>query len=486
MSNVIKKSIDFLSIAILGLIVLLMLLCNVLSFWTILSIACIFILNVLIYKFISKLSQKQCVIIISLVMITFFILLCYFGYHLRVDPSWDYGRIYRSAVDIASTSMLTVDPEYFLESNNNLFVTIILALWIKSTQFLKYNSLYSCIIFNIIAIFISAVLIIITLYQRFNHHIALLTSIICLLFTPFYTYATIFYTDTLSMPFICAALFIWHRLNKSPDRYSPIYWLLLSLCAFLGYKVKASVGILIIAIIISLLLQYNIKIIKGIVIFCAFTFCLLFSYNTLIEKSNILDMSLIDNYRLPKQHYIMMGLKGSGGYNYDDHCYSLSFKTIDERIAAENEEIVKRFKSYNLHSYTKFLSGKIKYTWLDGTYFAPNKLAINKVESTYINEFFCLDGQYYNIYRFIANAFHYSMLVFMAIAAVSQLKENDDMLRVCLLSFIGLFLFLIVWETRSRYIVNFTPLFITVYSISIANTYEKIKLLKNTKKFQNT
>lgn len=55
---------------------------------------------------------------------------------------------------------------------------------------------------------------------------------------------------------------------------------------------------------------------------------------------------------------------------------------------------------------------------------------------------------------------HFSMLIFIIINIKSKIKRNDFTSKdtVSLITMLGVMLFLIVWENRSRYLVNIIPL----------------------------
>ena len=79
---------------------------------------------------------------------------------------------------------------------------------------------------------------------------AFLTIFCCVLFMPFYMHAPIFYTDTFALPFVTGT-FLSYQYRKKDAK-----WLLLTAAVLaVGYKVKGSLGVILVALLIHLWLQ---------------------------------------------------------------------------------------------------------------------------------------------------------------------------------------------------------------------------------------
>ena len=50
-----------------------------------------------------------------------------FAFGVRVEPAWDFGRVYHGALEITTSGSIQIDRQYFLESNNNYFLALVLA-----------------------------------------------------------------------------------------------------------------------------------------------------------------------------------------------------------------------------------------------------------------------------------------------------------------------------------------------------------------------
>ena len=52
--------------------------------------------------------------------------------------------------------------------------------------------------------------------------------------------------------------------------------------------------------------------------------------------------------------------------------------------------------------------------------------------------------------------------------SIKRGKKENNILNTAKLSILGLLLFLLIWETRSRYMLNFIPIYILVWVSGIA------------------
>ena len=86
------------------------------------------------------------------------------------------------------------------------------------------------------------------------------------------------------------------------------------------------------------------------------------------------------------------------------------------------------------------------------------------------------------LYRALSNAKWFMLLLLMVVGTIFKKylrKELRDFQFILNLSIIGLLLFLLIWETRSRYLVNYSPIFLVNAYIglnAIINYYKEKKI----------
>ncbi len=474
------------------------------------AIAALLLLGlVALWQGIQRLSVKTVKIVAAVSLALYFVLLLAAGILLAVEPSWDFGRVYAGALDIAENGAVTYTLAYFLESNNNFFVAYLLAYWFKIASVLGLAPLYAGILLNCAAIWVSVAVLFWVVCKEWGLHRGLLFLVFCLGFFPLYTYAPIFYTDTLSLPFVSIGIWLWQTIRVK----SNLGWLLLlGVNGFVGYQLKASVGILYVAMLLFTLARPTRKKCLRLLIVALTMVLLAVGYSGLLKATKVIDLTEIDRYRLPYEHYVMMGLAGTGGYNSSDHELSTSIEDLQTRKETNVAEIKARLADYGVGGYLAFLAGKIEYTWLDGTYYAPWKLSIDPLRTNALAAFFRIDGQQYSYYETLAQGGQIAMLCLMLLAVLWQAvcalpscvagllqkkksktadvsvpaepaatkqhklrsgkaASGEALIGLLALSVFGLFFFLLIWETRSRYLVNFTPVFLLLAQNGLAQIH---------------
>lgn len=241
------------------------------------------------------------------------------------------------------------------------------------------------------------------------------------------------------------------------------YWpFLIGFATFFGMKFKITVAIVTIAIIIDMILQNNWK--NNFKSFGIILIAMLIGLGVFQGTYHIFfgDLNLSSELQIPYNHWIKMGMHGFGGYNEEDYqLYSVVTDPL-ERKKVNNEEIVKTLQDYGISGYAKFLNDKIFYTWGDGTYFSAIKLSRETFNrDNFMAKTFRAGAPYFMKYLYIINIIHYALLLLLMGSGILSLVSKKDNLLPRFLSIIGIFLFLLMWETRSRYLYNFIPIFIS-------------------------
>lgn len=396
----------------------------------------------------------------------FFILLAiqYFTRNLLVEPSWDFGHLYNGALDFMQG---TVDYPYtwnYLSTySNNLFIFVFEVLMVNVANFfniLDYNLF--CWFCNAIMIDLSVIFLFLCMKKVHSLEMALLSLLICIFVAPLILYTPIFYTDTFSI-FFPILLFYLYSFVRKKEVTKRNFWIigLMGFVAVIGMKFKMTVFIAVIAIFIDIILQHRFK--KVFLLFSLFLFGsgIGFISVLLLEQPVKKHYRLEESLKMPMTHYIMMGLHGRGGYDAYDTDYSNSFKTTEEKASANILRIKETLNNYTIWSYLQFLNHKLLFTWSDGTYFVDQKLNVLPLKTdSFISSIVLPNGKYYKVFVLFANSVHTALLILLLLGAISSLfQKKYDQLGL-FVSILGIGLFLLIWETRSRYLYNFIPIFI--------------------------
>ena len=113
--------------------------------------------------------------------------------------------------------------------------------------------------------------------------------------------------------------------------------------------------------------------------------------------------------------------------------------------------------------YSNYLIHKAVNTWTDGYYYSNIKLSrqpnhqdsllyyllfINPVTITLLNAY--------------SQGVSYAFILVVIIGCFIKLKSKNYDLDYLRLTLLGLFIFFLLWENRSRYILNYIPIFILI------------------------
>lgn len=284
-------------------------------------------------------------------------------------------------------------------------------------------------------------------------------SVIILMACPvLYVYSCVFYTDTLGMPLLLGAIYFGLKAKRSGDKKVVIYTVASALCIAVGYSVKGNIAIIAVAFFIYMFLRMSFK--RFIAFLLAAVICLAsVSVGTkgIMKGLGVITDESLEAYSFPFTHWVMMGLNGRGGYNADD--FQLTFHTegYEAKKQMNMDEIEKRIDDMGLSGMLLHLGKKIKYTWYGGAYQSTNQFALSEKDSA--TEFFESSGVYL-VWCFLFQ----SMLIILMLISFWAGAVRKRLDSVCLLRLIelGMFLFLLIWETRSRYMINLLPIYILI------------------------
>ena len=198
--------------------------------------------------------------------------------------------------------------------------------------------------------------------------------------------------------------------------------------------------------------------------------------NTQLNKS-----SNIENYKMPIEHWIMIGLVDNGSYNEDLLNYTLSYNSYSEKREADRLKINEIMRNYTCNDFIKHLTVKLKYAWTDGTYYAPAKLSRNPVNKNVIHECILNDGKYSNVYKYFPQVMHLALLILIIFSCIKLIKEKDytSYKYILSISMVGIIVFLLIWENRSRYILTMFPIYLALAIDGIDYIGKKITKYRN-------
>lgn len=355
------------------------------------------------------------------------------------------------------------DYQYLMRYPNNMALLLIISL-VGRLNYLIFGQYidFAPVVLNIIAINISIMLTAFTAKKLFGNRKAVFVLAFCALFLPYLTYLPYYYSDSISMPFLIGAVYLMVSAMKGDNKKS----MYAKICVagaiiFLGYKVKGSLIIAFAVGLVLLFLKFKFK--KAMCLILAFIAgfgTIGIAYNTAVKAVNPITDQQYEKYEYPVTHWFMMGLKGLGKYDENDDYYTRSFPDKEKKKDANIEVIKDRVEDYKLGGLYEHLIRKAVWTWQDGTYYISYHNRKPKNDNI-LMEFLLLDGEYNKAFQNYSSGIQLFMLLMICIVAIKTFVKPkvDEMLLIKGIVFAA-FLFFLLWETRSRYLFDITPLFI--------------------------
>lgn len=336
-----------------------------------------------------------------------------------------------------STNLPDYQPDYFeIYPNNHMLFMVIYLLYRIEFALTGNMSNFLPIAVNIISLNLSYILMCRCAEIVHKPSRALVCAVRGILFTPFVTYSCFFYTDSMAMPLVMASAYCYLKYTK----VQKISLLILS-SAFVGlaYKMKGSSLVLLIAIIMDMI-SSRLKIRD----FMAVTLPCIISVKAVSESAlKILHISheTLKQKSFPFIHWIMMSADGRGGYNREDFLYTKSFIGTAKK-SADFDRLCEKLNIQGFGGFIHHLAEKITYTWENTTFMA-----------SYYNPFFSSKVFY------VISFFSHFTILFSILIGIKKSTDKTFLFRLCLF---GMIIFLLIWETRCRYLVSFFPLFMLI------------------------
>lgn len=426
-----------------------------------------------LYRAVRRLRTQTADRLFAACFAFFCLLLAACGYLLEVLPAWDFGWVYFGALDLTTSRRITWTAEYFLESLNNLFPAMLEAPLLVAGSKLGIQPPHSLVASN--ALFIALAVLLLTLGVRriAGPQAALLSLLLCMGCAPFYLYVPIPYTDTFSLPvvallFYLAAPYLAGRADALPGagakgRRPARVCRTVVLCGVLsalGCKIKPTALFFPLALLLAVLLYHPKAAWRPALACLAVCIALLAAYRLWLPRSGVIDLTGLDARRLPPLHYLMMGLAGNGGYNEADHLASRALPDAAARNAYAIQQITQRLGQMGLSGLLRHIAEKLAFTWADGCYYAQHKLAIDPVRPNPLHELVLPGGSAWPFFSFVAGSMQLARLFLIVALCWHTLRrpQQAGLSWAVLICLLGAGLFLLVWETRSRYLVNLLPL----------------------------
>ena len=215
-------------------------------------------------------------------------------------------------------------------------------------------------------------------------------------------------------------------------------------------------------------------------------------YTYIKKANNSMGINVDREKRFNITHYAMLGwnTESKGVFTVKDENFSGKYEKLKDREKANLEELKRRITEMGLGGVINQIARKILTNYNDGTFSGVatfvyirkeyNIEGINKELSKFLKNIYYENGKYNMLYTQIMQCLWIGILIF------NMFSYNDGKstkISIVILGIIGLFIFEILFEARSRYIFIYVPLYIFLGVIGLRNVLSffvvKIKGIKN-------
>jgi hypothetical protein len=439
------------------------------------------LLNKIKYKSnMSNYKYFKYIKVITVITFILQILLCYF---CCFQTGWDVYSVERNANIFISTGSL-YDVGYLTRYPNNVFITFIVVI-LKQLQmhlpFVTSDRHVLLLIINCMLVNASCLIASLTIRNLTkDNRLSILSYIITIPLIILSPWILIVYTDTFSIIFPILIIYLYSKDNKSKLNLFLIVFL-----SVLGYYIKPTVIIVLMALIIVEIIhfkpkQFNIKntIISTILIIIG----ILIPFGISKYANYYLNFKPLDNvYEFNLKHYLAMGQNNDtcGVYSQSDVNNSIK-NGMDANIDIFIDRITNRTPLEQLI----FFSKKTLINFNSGSFFwgGEGGFYINIPESKSKLQDFIRSIVYSNQdnNKYLLQVEQYIWLFVLIMCPFIIRKSNNKNELVIMLSLIGITLFLTIFEARTRYFFLYSPVFVTCAMLGIKHIKELMD-----KKFKN-
>jgi len=442
-------------------------------------------------------SEKRIFCGVLLSGIAGFILLGCLTYQYYFRTGWDADALFIGSMRLMSGGDLTSIENYLAQYPNNILLVLIQSFVLKVNVILhifpEMDGLFSLVVVQCGIVAMTGVLFY-DMMKRLTHSVetAMMGYAVYWLFFLTSPWTAIPYSDTLGLfvPVLVTELVLldlskpWQRILRAG---------VIGAGSYLAFQLKPQLLILTIAAVLvgltKLLTKDILPVIKrhaaaGMSFLLAF---LLFAFAVPRAERLFVPMTFYDNANMIPTHYIMMGLntERDGAYLYEDVEISQNQPNKEARKAENLRVIRERLRGMGAAGLSAHLVRKAMSCYDDGTFFwgregnfyqqVPEEK--NSFLSPLLREIFYNSGSLYPYFSLFRQAIWIAALVLAAVGALSVRRADADRfgIAVIFLSIIGLTMFELLFEARSRYLYSYVPIYLAAAVLGIRVLADRIK-----------
>ncbi len=435
-------------------------------------------LSILLFsKFCSKKKQLQIkteIIVASSIFIFYLVTSIFIIFNFSVSlKGWDPGEVLELAKLVSRGQNLPQEGwlySYFSAYPFQIFSGYFNGAYLRFMHlFCNFSDLKLVVLLNLFYVLGSLLFCYFTIRMKFGQRKALFFIASFPFLLPLLLYVPIVYTDTSSLFYLSGALFFLVNFVKKDSSRKNSFFFSIAFAIFmtLASLFKITSLIILIAALLYLLFLQKRPSYKRILLLVT-VFFLFFIPSRLAVNSFTAKLTNPD-WKYPLVHWVYMGIYDKGQFSM--HVSDVAQKAVengDDISSIEVQELQSSLDHMGVVGLIKLYPKKLAATWLDGSYFVFEKLRRDPITpDSKANQIVLHD--YNQQISFLFDVFRLSRAIIVFLLAILTIKKNNTR-TILKLSFIGIFLFLLFWETRSRYTLNFIPITFSLWIYGLEQT----------------
>ena len=390
------------------------------------------------------------------------------AYEIYFMTGWDAGIVYSVANDVASGIGEVGDFYYYSQYVNNIAITFVLAVIQEAAMLIGLGSrsyfvcvAAGCLMVNLACVFTALAI------KKMTGSVGLgvLGFGLMSLIAGISPWITVPYTDTFSVVFPPLTFYLFLCAQEKAGYKAVLMYLFTGLIGGMGYLLNPGVGIVLIAVVCVMFIRILTEKAERIKMICnilGIVAALLLVSGMREGMTAYLGCELNEDLQFSLTHYLMMGLneENTGGYYSPDYGFSSSFDTRQERIRGNLQVTIERLQDYGVAGYGYFLIQKLLTNYNDGTFswwmeggFFQKDMGHQPTRlQQFLRSLYYKEGPLYPVFAAAAQGLWLAVQTLVSASLFCRKKERGNAETVMWLSLLGMFLFVMLFEARGRYL----------------------------------
>lgn len=284
---------------------------------------------------------------------------------------------------------------------------------------------------------------------------------------PLYYCTAEIYTDVLTLPFVSMGFYLLLRIaDAGTHKHALLYALLAGALLLVGLEIRVTVVILAIAAVICGVLCLNVRRLACF----AVTAAVLAGGNAafMAYRGEVMGEETLEKLSMPVVHWLVLGAPDEYGYTYgrftsEDYLFAAGIEDPQERETALWTRLKDRVYKYRKPQVLlSALSRKNLSTFGDGTFGFDELIGNDNQAPAPVRALLIEQTDAHRVYQHVTTGLFMAQMLIACAACCGRLRQKRVGFgpALVMVSLVGAFVFLTLWETRARYFFNFMPMLI--------------------------